>query len=401
MVSDPETRVDGDAASATRSFASAEILRLALERALERVAERELTSIHTAELFGERPTFRDVFEHYRETRFLYSAKLDELGPRLAAIEATWGRLIAADGSVFKILLRHVVEDGRLVPGTSVCAFEFAPQFWMVQHLVSARHHELTGTLAVCLGMADWIHRAGADTSLRFTYRDSNPGVARLFASFHDFVPESCIETRRCSYALLDAPRSVEHTEPLPDGFRIVAVDEHQAPAVAAFYEQLGHGAGLRAMRLSDPWAVALGERYRAHGLERRRRVFAALHAGRVVAAAVAHEASLGVNFSFLENSIEFLEASPELDEATARALVKHLVSAAVRGRSSEAPVALLVDLARAPLARSAGLLPDPAKEYVVSTIRLGDGGAAAVRAGILHHYRELFTRLAASEARPS
>jgi hypothetical protein len=392
----------GPSPSAASALASEEILSLALERALERIAERELASIRTAELLGERPTFHDVFEHYRATRFLYSAKLDELDPRLRAIEATWSRLIAADGRVFKILLRHVLEEGRLVPGTSVCAFEFAPDFWLVQHLVSARHHELTGTLAVCLGMADWIHHAGPDTALRFTYRETNPGVARLFAGFHDFVPAPCIETRRCAHALVDPEHRSEPVQPLPDRVRVVEVDERLAPAVVAFYERLGHRAGMYAMRLGDPRALALGERYRAQGLERTRHVMAALRGERVVAAAVCHESSPGINFSFLENSVELVEVDPDVGEQDGAALVAHLVAAAARlRRASETPMALLVDRARAPLARAAGLLPLAPKEYVSSTIRLSDGGASAVRAGILSHYRELFTRLAASEARPS
>ena len=198
-----------------RSRESEHLLRIALEHALERIADRELDAIRAAELRGERPTFGDVLEHYRATRFLYSAKLEQLGPRMAAVEETWNRLIVADGAVFKILLRHMIEDDRLVTGSSICAFEYAPSCWLVQHLVSARHHELTGTLAVCLGMASWVGRTSTDAALRFTYRDSNPGVAKLFGGFHDFLPDVCLETRRCAYTLLD-PRHADPGVELPE-----------------------------------------------------------------------------------------------------------------------------------------------------------------------------------------
>ena len=381
-----------------RSRESERLLRIALERALERIADRELDAIRAAELRGERPTFGDVLEHYRATRFLYSAKLEQLGPRISAIEATWNRLIVADGAVFKIFRRHLIEDDRLVTGTSICAFEYAPSCWLVQHLVSARRHELTGTLAVCLGMASWVGRTSADAALRFTYRDSNPGVARLFGSFDRFLPDICLETRRCAYALLD-PGHADPGVELPSGVTIAEVDRRLAPAVVAFYQRLGHRVGVRALHLDDPHAPELAERYRRHGLERRRRVLAALRGDRVVGAVVCHESSPGINFSFFENAIELLEVEPELQEPAGRAILKHLVSSALRGRQlpSEVPVALLCDLARAPLARAAELLPEAPKEYIILTMRLADGGQEAVRRALLHHYRELFTEVAAAD----
>jgi hypothetical protein len=291
----------------------------------------------------------------------------------------------------------MIEGDRLVTGSSICAFEYAPSCWLVQHLVSAQRHELTGTLAVCLGMASWVGRTSADAGLRFTYRDSNPGVAKLFGSFPDFLPEACLETRRCAYALLE-PCRADPGVPLPSEVRIVEVDRRLAKEVIAFYRRLGHRVGVRALQLDDPNASELAERYRRHGLERRRRVLAALRGDHLVGAAVCHESSPGINFSFFENAIELLEVEPELPEPAARAIIKHLVSVALRGRElpGEVPVPLLCDLARAHLARAAELLPAASKEYVVLTLRLADGGQEAVRRALLHHYRELFTEVASA-----
>jgi hypothetical protein len=58
--------------------------------------------------------FDEVFEFYRRSGFLYTAKLAALESRLPAIEATWRALLAADESVFRFWVRHGREGERVV-----------------------------------------------------------------------------------------------------------------------------------------------------------------------------------------------------------------------------------------------------------------------------------------------
>ena len=72
--------------------------------------------------------FDEIFDFYRDSGFLYPAKLAALAPRQSVIEQTWRRLLAADPVLFRFFANRA-PDGALAPGRpaarwagSGCAF---------------------------------------------------------------------------------------------------------------------------------------------------------------------------------------------------------------------------------------------------------------------------------------
>ncbi len=151
---------------------------------LDRLLAGERTLMRVIEALTPSPSFAEVFAFYRESGFLYPAKLASLQPRLAAIEETWRALLNGDPAIFRLIARRGYANGQFELNSTTSAFAYAPGTWQAQHLVNGERGEYIGTLSVLMDMMEWLHHSGAEY-MRFYFRPSNPGTNRLPTSAVD------------------------------------------------------------------------------------------------------------------------------------------------------------------------------------------------------------------------
>jgi hypothetical protein len=361
---------------------------------LHRLVDQEIDTMRAAEVRGDAVTFDEVVGFYGATRFLYPAKLGALESRFEAVRKTWEQLIAANNDVFKIFMLRRVVDGQMAVKNSICAFEYAPGTWQVQHLVSSERHELTGTLAALIGMTDWLDNRPGIKAIRLSYRPTNPGTNRLFHGLAEVLPNA---------------RSLEKVS---NYFVAQCGDHHGGPPAAAEVEvRLAQSADTDDVRalyrrehpelpewlgLHDLQLTTLDARYVKRGLNRSRAILVASRAGQICGSVICWWASEGVNFSFLENAIEDLVIDQTLPPALRAAIARDLLGAAenhYRSRGRRYLVALIND-DMADLVAASAVLPPPEKQYAVLTLDAKE--VAATRVHFESYYTQMLRESAAA-----
>ena len=363
-----------------------------VELLLNRLIQHEIGSLRAAELRGESPTFDEVVGFYAATRFLYPEKLEQLQPRFHAVRTTWSGLIAGNNDIAKIFVRYKPEDGRIVPKTSVCAFEYCPGTWLTQHLVSAERHEYTGTLGVVIAILDWFETQPAIDHVRLTYRPNNPGINQLFGAAADAIP---VEAR--ALAVRDhfvAPfAQLQLRGDAAADVHVERVTANTLAEVTEFYLQFVHPVELRSLQFEDPDLEHLNRRFGRYGLTRQRALFGARRGGQLVGAMVCNLASEGMNFSFLENALENLVGSD-------RDVLAALLRSAVEFYASNHRNYLvgLTDAAIGPLLGELGVPGIGGKQYAVLTLGREADGIRHAREAAIEYYRSHLVQLARSGA---
>jgi hypothetical protein len=305
--------------------------------------------------------FEEVFAFYRESGFLYPAKLAALAPRMPAIERTWQRLLADDAELFRLFTNRA-PDGEL--RNAICAFAYAPGTWQGQHLVSRRRHERAGTLRVLTELVQWFHDAGV-LHARLSFRPNNPGTNGLFGAVPQRLPSHLAHATVVDYALV-TPGVERLTRQRVTVERLARSD---ARAAIAFYARVLHPIELAALSLDDPELDGLSATFAAHGLDRRRRVLVATGRDGVVGACIVNQASEGMNFSFLENAIEHLRVAPGISGRRRREVWHALAGAALAEvRETHEDAVATLEPGDRDLAMRAGLITDQPKQYAVLTV---------------------------------
>lgn len=246
----------------------------------------------------DRVRFDELFEFYRAAGFLYPAKRAALEARWPAIEKTWTRLLAAHEDVFALFARRA-SDGALA--NAATAFAYAARTWQAQHLVSRVRHEYTGTLGVIVEMVEWFRDHGVGHG-RISFRSNNPGTNRLFGGVVEQLPSAVACLSVADYGLAGL-RQV-----CVPGARGVRVRRGSTALAHGFYARTLHPVEAASLRLDDPGLAKLEPAYVDAGLQRSRTVLVATLRGEVAGAVIVNHASEGINFSFLENAIEYLRA---------------------------------------------------------------------------------------------
>ena len=339
-------------------------------------------------------------QFYGSTRFLYPAKLGVLEARFGAVRETWARLIAANGDLFKILmLRRVIGEGLEVKN-SICAFEFAPGTWQVQHLVSADRHEYSGTLASVIGIIDWIENTASARCIRLSYRPDNPGTARLFDAVARSLPLRASLRTVSDYYVAKLGTTPDSALPhsADRDITVRGAEPGDQTALRALYART-HPALPEWLSVADPPLHGLDARYRTYGLHRSRQLLVALHHGQIAGTVACWFGSEGINFSFLENTIEDLYIDESLPFSEQARLVALLLQTAVhhyQTRKRTIAVGLLETRHRT-LIQTSGILPAPEKQYALLTVGRTENGFGTSRNIIEGHYSELLRSQASAE----
>lgn len=345
-----------------------------VDRLLSRLVASERASVSLIEALAPPVTFDQLFAFYRDSGFLYPGKLAAVDDRRDAVERTWRVLLGADRSVFRFISRLALAGGRPRLVNAICAFAYAPGTWQAQHLVSLQRREYTGTLALLLALSEWGHDVGIDFA-RFSFRPNNPGTNALFGDIAQRLPSDLASLSLVDYGLTNL-RDVD----LPGGrdspVLVRSLGSDEGAAAAAFYERVLDPVELASLRLAQPRLHELDAAYGLHGLTRRRSVLVALDGGHIIGACIVNHSSEGINFSFLENAIEYLRVAPDQPALTRRATWLSLARAAVAevARTRDYVVSLTHPGDR-DLATAAGLVPADPKQYSVLTVAMREGCA--------------------------
>lgn len=341
-------------------------------------------------------TFDELFAFYRDSGFLYPGKLAALDDRRDVIAGTWRQLLGADRSVFRLIARRGLADGRPRMSNAVCAFAYAPGTWQAQHLVSLRRHEYTGTLAVLMELAERVHRAGAEFG-RFSFRSGNPGVGHLFGGLAERLSSDLESLSLVDYGLTNL-RDLDLSSGRPSPVSVRRLGPDEGAVATAFYGEILDPVELASLCLAQPRLDELDAAYSVHGLKRRRTVLVAVDRGRVVGACLVNHGSDGINFSFLENAIEHLRVAPDQPPLARRATWLALARAAVGevARTRDYVVCLL-DPDDRDLAASVNLVPADPKQYSLLTVSMRERGFVGMTDHFVAYYRELLAAQALSE----
>ena len=346
-----------------------------VDRLLRRLVASERASVSLIEALAPPVAFHELFAFYRDSGFLYPGKLAAVDHRRDAVERTWRVLLGADRSVFRFISRLALGEGRPRLVNAICAFAYAPGTWQAQHLVSLQRREYTGTLALLLALSEWGHDIGIEFA-RFSFRPNNPGTNALFGGIAERLPSDLASLSLVDYGLTNL-RDID----LPGGrdcpVAVRSLGSDEGALAAAFYERVLDPVELDSLRLAQPGLHELDAAYAVHGLTRRRTILVARDGDRVVGACIVNHSSEGINFSFLENAIEYLRVAPDQPALTRRATWLSLAGAAVAevARTRDYVVCLTHPGDR-DLATAAGLVPADPKQYAVLTVAMPEGFAS-------------------------
>jgi CRP-like cAMP-binding protein len=367
----------------------------AVQVVLDKIMRAELRNLQATDKHAA-VGFDQIIEFYTKARFLYPAKMQELEPRFASVRQTWEGLLRGNNEVFKIVSMLKPVEGAVAITNSICAFQYSPTSWQIQHLVSAERHGLTGTLLMILGLGDWFRRTKFAGCQRFTYRPDNPGVTQLFSHFGDQLGPQKFHTALFDYfmePLEKVESALANFDPV--GIQVEALHSAPAPDVIGFFSKQLHPIELSALALDHAGWEALNAKFTAHGLTRKHCILTARAPdGQLLGVAVCNVSSEGMNFSFLENALEYLFLSPQLDESTRRDTFVSLLrrGCMVMRTSSRDYLACMLDPGLAPLLEQVGLRPEKPKQYAVATYSAKVEDMDALHQASIRYYRELLTR---------
>jgi hypothetical protein len=360
---------------------------------LDRLVRQEREGMRLVAALAPSVTFDDVFDLYRDSGFLYAAKLEALAPVIDDIYATWKRALAADSGVLCFVARRGLLNNWVVLRNAICAYAYAPRTWHAQHLVSRERGEYSGTLAVLVSLTEQLPAAGA-AHVRLSFRPNNPAVAELFGSL-----EHVLSAQERAVTVVDYGTPPANTfAPSDDdslGIEVRALQADEAAAARDFYRQVLDPVELASLGFEDVTLSGLDNEYRAVGLTRRRAVLLAVERGEPVGACIVNRSSPGINFSLLENAIEYLRVRPDLDDPRRRRVWTALAQCAVADvRARAARVVVALDPGDRDLSVPAGLVAHQPRQYAFLTVCvLGEAWRRSIE-----HFVGCYRRLLAAQA---
>jgi CRP-like cAMP-binding protein len=367
----------------------------AVELILDKIMGAELPAFRSEDK-SPGVNFDQIIEFYKRTRFLYPAKMQELETRFDRVRQTWQGLLRGNNEIFKLLCLMKPVEGVVSITNSICAYQYSPNCWQIQHLVSAPKLGLTGTLLALLGLGDWFRSTNYPGYHRFTYRPDNPGVTQLFSHYSQQLGSRKFHSGLFDY-IMEPLEKVELAinNCQTAGFPTAVVEGTPAPDEVEFVSRHVHEVELSALALDHAGWGPFAEKFSTYGLVRKRLVLIARDAsGRVVGSAISNVASEGMNFSFLENALEYVFVEAGLDQAGRVAVLAGLLGAGcgVMKRSSRDYLVCMINPELSREMEQFDMHVEKSKQYAVATYTANIDDLASVHQATIRYYRELLLR---------
>lgn len=274
-------------------------------------------------------TFEQLWDFFRETRFVYPQKLAMLEPILPEVERTFAALRGPSDRIFKSLLYR---EGSAPIGYLSCVRGYR-RTWVIQHLAGfTRARARQAPQVLNAGVAEYIEH-NAIEYVKIYFRPENKWPSRVFGGFARRVNDPHrSDLRTFEHLVLPVDAQVP-AQALAQDIRVIEATSGDLAAVERHYVAAGESLLARSddltrssLELSD-----VGGDFRQLGLVRRRVILLAMLGDVPAGAALCELTSPGVNLSELFSAARMaIFAQPGLEPARAAELADATRAALLR-----------------------------------------------------------------------
>jgi hypothetical protein len=262
----------------------------------------EINDIENDSLEHNQISVDALFEMYTAQNFIYPQKQERLKPVLNIVRDNWRKAMKLNFPLFWV--STISENSSNITATS-SAWQYLNKGMIGQHLTS--NHPV-GSRIILLGMIKKLiqnHHKEFLESFQIFYRPENKYPSRVFESVSQKAGESL--SRIIPYNYFEVPFIKQQRQGAMD---IIEINNYYHPGFLNFIKKQRGEFFINAQELNskDIKLEGLNSRFEPYGLNRGRRIFAAVSSRdhHIYGVIIINQSSLGLNFSFFENSCELI-----------------------------------------------------------------------------------------------
>ncbi len=243
-----------------------------------------------------------LFELYNSLHFIYAAKMEKLEPVFDIVKQNWQKAVKLCFPLFSTLT--VRKNSKNITATTT-QWQYLNRGMIGQHLAS---NNPVGSRIVFLASLNQLIKGqykGNCDSYQIYYRPQNKYSSRMFGGVSIKMGKELSETIPCNYfevPFLQYARTKD--------IQVVEINNGNDADVINFLAMEKGRLYIKAQELDsdDINLNALNERFIQAGLKRTRKIFAArlCSDNSICGLIIINQSSLGLNFSFFENSSELI-----------------------------------------------------------------------------------------------
>jgi len=263
---------------------------------------------------------KQLFELYRSLHFIYPAKMERLAPVFDIVQKNWEKAMKCSFPLFWV---STVPKNRHNIISTGATWRYVNSGMIAQHLAS--NHPV-GSRMTFLGMLNKVIE-NQDTesinSYQIYYRPQNKYSSRVFEPLSIKAGQELSAIIPYNYYEVPFLQNDDDNE-----VDIVEINNGNTRDFINFLQVQKGKIFVKAQELEgdDINLIKLNNKFNSYGLKRMRRVLVARSAkdNKIYGVIIVNQSSLGLNFSFFENSSELIlckEASPEFLTRVARKLL--------------------------------------------------------------------------------
>jgi hypothetical protein len=245
---------------------------------------------------------------YESLHFIYPQKRERLNPVFSIIKENWTKALQSNFPLFWVGTIIQNKQNIVSSGTS---WQYLNKGMLAQHLAS--NHPI-GSRIIFLGMLNRVienQHGGFIESYQIYYRPQNKFSARMFEPLSIRLGKDLSQIVPYNYC--EVPLIKEFKA---ENVEVSEVNDTNQRSFLKFLKIERGEVYIKAQELdsADITLERLNEKFAIKGLHRKRRIFIACSKkdGQVYGSIIVNQGSLGLNFSFLENSSELiLSEAPE------------------------------------------------------------------------------------------
>ena len=251
-------------------------------------------------------SIEELFECYDKFDFLYTEKKEKLAPIISLISKNWRHAMGLPWEYF-ILLTHHAEYTKPVEFASVSAWRSTSQTYNIQHMVS---NNAENTRIILSAFLDYMtHYIKRNHSIQVFYQPKTRFANKMFSYLAEQLGPK--DSFKLAYAFMAFPFLVKSNPPIEietkpllglNNQERIQFFELIISQRSALYNK------LQDLDKPDYQLKNIHRFYAKYGLFRNRevKVFFDKSNGKLLGTLIMSRASLGLNFSLLENSSELL-----------------------------------------------------------------------------------------------
>lgn len=243
-----------------------------------------------------------LFKLYNALNFIYPAKMEKLNAVFDLVKQTWQKAIQLNFPLFWVSTTNENACNIMATGTS---WQYLNNGMIAQHLAS---NNPVGSRIIFLGMLNRVmenQHTGLVNSYQIYYRPQNKYSSRVFdplpfkagKNLCEIIPYNYFEV---PFLKIDCKDNIE----------VVEITNGDNPEFINFLAEQRGAVFIKSQELEsdDINLEELNAKFKKNGLKRTRRIFAAKRYtnNKVYGVIVVNQSSIGLNFSFFENSCELI-----------------------------------------------------------------------------------------------